>query len=326
MSALPPKTVKALSELYGGGPRGLFLQGRYGITHFILEEPAGANELAKLAVLSHGLGTSTSVYEGPVTSSLVAAGYRVLRYDFLGHGWSHSNIDFLKYDKDIFIEQLDELLNHILAPGAPVDLWVGHSTGGLLGVLAANSGMRVFKDLALISPAFWANKPLIARIADQIPSVVHGLVSRVASLKALPEDAYAENNDKAFAAEDGKYLYPEAHKVAGENIKNMFRLHPQAAGAILGISCFFLREDLLLAWRSEFKSLLESKQSPRVCLIWGQKDIVVPFEFAKEVVSWAGSPHQVSLVSLNLGHEAPVEDPVAVATEIVKFTRPMAKM
>merc|ERR1712232_206055 len=116
---------------------------------------------------------------------------------------------WMHYEKDMFLEQLNELLNHVLAPAEPIDLWVGHSTGAIIGVFAAFSKDHPIRDLALISPAFWANKPLIARVADKIPNFMHGLVKSVGPLKKLPQDAYLENNDVAFGKDGDEYLYPE---------------------------------------------------------------------------------------------------------------------
>ena len=54
---------------------------------------------------------------------------------------------------------------------------------------------------------------------------------------------------------------------------------------ILGIATFFLREDLLVEWRAmlkQFMGELKGDAAPRVCLLWGKYDVVVPFEHAKE--------------------------------------------
>jgi len=246
----------------------------------------------------------------------------LLGYDFLAHGWSRAENKWLHYERDVFLTQLSELLDHVLAPGEPVDLWVGHSTGGIIGVLAAMSKSHPIRDLALISPAFWANKPVIARIADKIPNFMHGLVSSVGPLKKLPQDAYLENNDVAFGKDENKYLFPVEHQKAKQRIQHIFETHPQAIGGIMGVATYFLREDLIEQWRVTFKELAQMNEqtAPRVCLIWGKFDVVVPFEHASEVMGWASGSDRFSLVELHAGHESPVEDPSTIAQEIIKFT------
>jgi pimeloyl-ACP methyl ester carboxylesterase len=268
------------------------------------------------------------VFEGPIVKELLAAGFRVLGYDFLAHGWSHADNKWLHYEKEVFLTQLSELLDHVLAPGEPVDLWVGHSTGGIIGVMAALSEAHPIRDLALISPAFWANKPLIARVADKIPNFMHGLVSSVGPLKKLPQDAYLENNDVAFGKYGNKYLFPTEHIKARQRIQHIFQTHPQSIGGIMGIATYFLREDLIEEWRVTFKGLAEMKgqTAPRVCLLWGKFDVVVPFSRASEVMAWASGSDRFTLVELQAGHESPVEDPSTIAREIVKFASVPARM
>ena len=153
LDALPLKHVAALRELYNHTP-GRFLRGQHGATHFRLEPPKGdGKHISKIAVLSHGIGTDMDVFDGPITNQLRLDGFWVLRYDFYGHGWSHAANTFMHYDKDMFMTQLQELLDHILLPAQAVDLWVGHSTGGVVGALAPTSLSRQFHRLALVSPA-----------------------------------------------------------------------------------------------------------------------------------------------------------------------------
>merc|ERR1712232_1039393 len=201
--------------------------------------------------------------------------------------------------------------DHVLAPGEPVDLWVGHSTGGIVGVLVAMSNKaHPIRDLALISPSFWANKPLIARLADKIPNFMHGLLSSVGPLKKLPQDAYLENNDIAFGVDHTGYLFPDEHSKSKQKIERLFAFHPQSIGGIMGVVTYFLREDLITQFRATFKELAQSKEQM----------VVVPFERASEVMDWASSSNRFSLVELNAGHESPVEIPTTIAQEIVKFS------
>jgi len=320
IDSLPEDHVAKLRALYGE-PAGEFIHGKHGITHFHLESPVSqSTKRAQIAVLSHGIGTSIKVYDG-FREKLLATGFRVLRYDFLGHGWSCAKMDdACSFDKQMMLQQLDEVLNHVLSPGEPVDLWVGHSTGGLLGVLAASLGKRTFSRLALISPAFWKQAPLITKIGDRIPTVVTWL----ASIKALKlvENGYLENCDNAFAHEGSKFFFPEEHNLAKDDIKKMFSLHPQVMTAIARILANFLRADLLQEAIPVFEELVgrQASAKPQIGLFWGTHDVVVEFAHAKEVLAWPGANDCVKLFALkNLGHEAPLEDPAMIVTEILRF-------
>jgi pimeloyl-ACP methyl ester carboxylesterase len=262
------------------------------------------------------------VYDG-FRHDLLAAGFRVLRYDFLGHGWSYAV--GAKYDADMFMTQLDELCDFLLEPDEHIDLFVGHSTGGVLGVLAAMSGKRLIDDLALISPAFWADKPLTGQIADMLPSVMSWLIRTFSGLSCLPEIAYEDNNDAAFAHDGSTYFYPKKHDAGETRIENMFDLHPQIAVAITDTNGFFLRDDLLDVWRGKFEELVKDSTKPPVHLLWGDHDIVVPFKHSEDVLAWGAASSygvvsdRVTLTALKqMGHESPSECPVCIAKKILE--------
>lgn len=319
LDSLPEDHVVKLRALYGE-PVGEFIHGKHGITHFHLEYPQSqSTKRAPIAVLSHGIGTSTKVYDG-FREKLQAAGFRVLRYDFLGHGWSYAMMEDANFDKDMMLQQIEELLDHILLPNEPVDLWVGHSTGGVLGVLAAASNHRLFVRLALISPAFWKQAPLIVKIGDRVPSLVLWLAS-VRALK-LVENAYLENCDKAFAHEGPEYFFPKQHALAREDNRKMFSLHPQVMTAIARVSANFLRADLQQQVLPVFQELVgrHEDSKPQIGLFWGTHDVVVPYAHAQEVLTWPGADECVKLFELkDLGHEAPQEDPAMIVDQMIKF-------
>jgi len=184
-------------------------------THFRLEEPVPQPAERKVAVLAHGVGTSNALFDGMVTS-LWKAGYTTLRFDFLGHGWSVADELWIRYDKDVFLAQLEDLLLHVLGPAGTVACFVGHSTGGALGVYAAACLRWKMDDLVLVSPCLWKHAPLIVRVGDAMPEVLWRLLqSSLVQKLNLPTNAYLENCDTAFGkGADGKYVHPDAHAKA----------------------------------------------------------------------------------------------------------------
>lgn len=301
-----------LSNVYGAGPPGRFLRGRHGVTHFRLEEPVPQPAERKVAVLAHGVGTSNALFDGMVTS-LWKAGYTTLRFDFLGHGWSVADELWIRYDKDVFLAQLEDLLLHVLGPAGTVACFVGHSTGGALGVYAAACLRWKMDDLVLVSPCLWKHAPLLVRVGDAMPEALWRLLqfSLVQKLN-LPANAYLENCDTAFGkGADGKYVHPDAHAKSYAWNQKLLKAHPHLVPAIVGISNFFFRDDLLPGLRTAFAEAA-AKPGPRISLLWGKLDTVVPFSHADEAVK-LGPPGRITLLPLEkLGHEAIFEDAASV--------------
>ncbi|MCI0668986.1 MAG: alpha/beta hydrolase, partial [Myxococcaceae bacterium] len=122
---------------------GAFLQLSQGTTHYVLTGPADGRPV----VLVHGFSVPSYIWDG-TAEALAAAGFRVLRYDLWGRGWSDR--PDVVYDFALFEGQLTELLDAVGLTG-PVDL-VGLSMGGaLVAGYAANHPERV-RRVALVDP------------------------------------------------------------------------------------------------------------------------------------------------------------------------------
>ncbi|KAK4046076.1 hypothetical protein OIV83_006381 [Microbotryomycetes sp. JL201] len=97
----------------------------------------------------HGLGSSTSFYEAPLLSSRLSSKYKIVRYDFDGHGLSPLN-----QTGQLSIESLVQDLAHVM-DYAQVDKAagvVGHSMSGCVALtFSAKYPERVDK-LFLIGP------------------------------------------------------------------------------------------------------------------------------------------------------------------------------
>jgi len=102
---------------------GAFAELSDGTIHYRLEGP----EDGPLIVMVHGYSTPNFVFEQNV-DPLIDAGFRVLRYDHFGRGWSDR--PKTQYDADLYDRALLELLDH-LQLAAPFGL-VGLSMGGLI--------------------------------------------------------------------------------------------------------------------------------------------------------------------------------------------------
>ena len=100
----------------------------YGSTHYHLDGPTNAQELV---VFLHGLGDAGYNFE-LMANALAAAGYRTLRFDFFGRGFSEAPDD-CRYDLDYYVGHTQSLLQRLNLADMPVVV-VGHSMGGLVAM------------------------------------------------------------------------------------------------------------------------------------------------------------------------------------------------
>jgi pimeloyl-ACP methyl ester carboxylesterase len=106
--------------------RSLVLLQIYGKTHYHLEGPSYAKELV---VFIHGVGDYGYRFEC-MANAMNAAGYRTLRFDIFGRGFSESPDD-CRYDVDMYVGHVQSLLQRLELADMPVTV-VGHSMGGLV--------------------------------------------------------------------------------------------------------------------------------------------------------------------------------------------------
>ena len=123
---------------------GSFVQLSDGVTHYELGNPAGDSTV----VLVHGFSVPDYIYD-PTFIFLTRHGFRVLRYDLLGRGFSDR--PDVRYDIDLFVRQLTDLLDalDIREPASLVGLSMG---GPITATFTARHPERVEK-LILIDPA-----------------------------------------------------------------------------------------------------------------------------------------------------------------------------
>jgi pimeloyl-ACP methyl ester carboxylesterase len=179
---LSPTELSQIISSFGDdddiGPEGNFCKGRHGCTHYILDRPPSSSSCndsyGNLIVMAHGLGNSVSSYTD-LSKYMTAIGYHVLRYDYFGHGYSKYGSDdmWVEYTMDLLIDQLEDVLDHVIQSSPPslnlkISTFVGHSTGGLLGIaasarwsessLVSTTNLRHLPRIVLLSPALWIAK------------------------------------------------------------------------------------------------------------------------------------------------------------------------
>src|SRR5258708_5112381 len=100
---------------------GSYVQLADGVTHYGLAGPSDG----RTVVLVHGFSVPYYIWD-PTFAALTQGGFRVLRYDLYGRGFSDRPA--IRYDADLYVRQLRELLGALKIDG-PVDL-IGVSMGG----------------------------------------------------------------------------------------------------------------------------------------------------------------------------------------------------
>ena len=122
---------------------GQFVGLREGVTHYQVAGPAGG----PVVLCIHGLTTPSFVFDGMVPG-LVAQGYRVLRYDLYGRGFSDRPKG--AYDVHRFVGQAVELLD-ALKIDVPVTV-MGYSMGGAVATALTQAHPTRVRRLVLLAP------------------------------------------------------------------------------------------------------------------------------------------------------------------------------
>ncbi len=125
---------------------GSFVSLTDGYTHY---ELSGKRD-AKTVVLIHGNAAPICSWDYTV-GALVNAGYRVLRYDVFGHGYS-DRPKYETYDRDLYDRQLSELLEKLNIK-TPVYL-VGTSQGGSIAAYFVAHHAGCVEKMALLAPLY----------------------------------------------------------------------------------------------------------------------------------------------------------------------------
>ena len=230
------KLDNAAREQLGGS----YISLSHGVTHYALEGP----ENGPVVVLVHG-GTIPMFTWDELSPELTSVGFRVLRYDVFGRGFSDR--PKVEYNRSLYLEQLVELLDG-LQVRSPVDI-VGYSLGGAtVANFTAHYPSRIRK-VVLISPVVCDYAiPAVLRIP-----VIGEFFGRVIGLRKVINRASSCWESREFAQH---YSARFEEQTTYEGFQ----------ASILSM----LRSDALTDYRDSFAAV--GKQNRRVLLIWGKND------------------------------------------------------
>lgn len=268
---------------------GQFIRLSLGYTRYQLHQGQGTP-----VVLVHGFSTPMFVWDRTYPA-LVKAGFTVLRYDLYGIGYSdRPRVD---YDEDLYVRQLDELIDALGLP-TPVDL-VGLSMGGAIVVLYTAKHPDKVRRLVLVDPAgFPLPLPFLARLV-RLPVVGEWLMrvaGRAVLLSKLKKTFYDQSIVPHFRDKFRAQLeYKGYQRAMLSNLRHFDLCNQQAAFRAVG------------------------KSGKPVLLFWGKQDKVIPPANARLVK--AAIPQAKLYLVDQAGHLPQYEKPQEVNPVLIEFLR-----
>ena len=298
--------ILELNDLTRKEASGSFVQLSDGFTHYELSDPAphprplsqwerGAEGGVRDVVLVHGFSVPYLIYD-PTFAFLTQSGFRVVRYDLYGRGYSDR--PDTRYNIDLFVRQLGDLLD-ALHLTRPVSL-VGLSTGGpITAAYTARCPERVHK-LVLIDPVGARHFAL-------------GQLLKVASLPFVGEAIISllgiGGMTRISASEVGIRMH--ADQILPGYIAQM--KYKGFKRAILST----IRNNMLGSFQESYEQI--GKMDKPVLLLWGKHDHTVPFRHSNTLQ--ATIPNMEFHAIENCGHIPHYEKPDQVNPILLKFLR-----
>lgn len=213
-----------------------------------------------VVVLVHGLSSPMCIWDKNICE--LANYCYVIRYDLYGRG--NSARPMVCYDSDLFITQLYELIQK-LSLSLPVSL-VGLSMGGAIVSDFTVRYPEIVDKVVLIAPAGLLRRTWGMRLMG-IPvfgKILYEVFGKKALIKGVLETIGDSMEDKIYMQK----VYEEQMQIPGyrEAILSTLRYGP---------ICDMERVYIQLG-----------TQKREGCLIWGEKDNVVPFYLSKQIMEW----------------------------------------
>ena len=261
-----------------------------GVTHYEF----GGPEDGPIVVLVHGFSVPYYMWD-PTAEALRSAGYRVLRYDLFGRGYSDR--PKAAYDLNFFSKQLDDLL---LALNIEEPVHVGGlSMGGPIAAAFANRRPQQVRSLILIDPLIFPPKNPLAKVVEP-PGVGEYLMTTVLAPFVMPQSQLEDFNNPERAPDDWVERYREQMQYKG------FRRAALASVRNL------LNKPVAMP---EYEQV--GKRNLPTLLLWGAEDKTIPREDIEQLR--AVLPGVEFHVIEDAGHAPHYERPEVVNPLILEF-------
>ena len=242
------KETMKLDNEFRQQKQGAFIKLSNGYTHYELTGP----ETGRIVVLVHGLSIPMFDWDLQV-EALTSAGYRVLRYDHFGRGYSDR--PRLEYNRSLYVNQLLELLDALKITGR-IDI-VAHSFGGGIAAEFTVRNPNLVDRVVFVAPVYYAAKDNIGIKLVRIP-VLGRYLARLILVSSLTKRAHEIFADSNLANPDSfKERFTEQTKIEGfeQSVISMFR------------------SNALESYEETYAAL--GKQDTKMLLVWGDNDTSV---------------------------------------------------
>ncbi|MGZ3873670.1 MAG: alpha/beta fold hydrolase, partial [Mucilaginibacter sp.] len=228
------------------GTPGQYIKLSQGITHYQLDGP----DTGKVVIMVHGFSVPYFIWDGTY-EYLVKQGFRVLRYDQFGRGYSDR--PEVVYNQQLYQTQLTDLIK-LLRLKTPVSV-MGVSFGGEVVTNFACKYPHLVSKVILIDPGYSSEKP---------------------AQPALLADYYeATHGDERATGQLTDFKYPQLHPDWVSQYRPQMQYKGFRHALISTIYNYGFRG-------KEDNECLNNAHKP-VLLIWGKEDHTVPFNYSDSV-------------------------------------------
>jgi pimeloyl-ACP methyl ester carboxylesterase len=269
---------------------GRFVRLSDGMTHYETAGPDTAPVVVLAAAFSVPAYISDSLYQG-----LADSGFRVLRFDYYGRGYSDR--PDLSYDLDTFVRQLDQLLDS-LGIAAPVHL-AGLSFGAAIVTQYLDQHPSRVRSLIYVDPVFNTGRKLRKEERSALAWTWYHV--------------FKGGSEATAESQRDDFLHPERFPdwVARYKVAQQFK----------GTRESWRRTRAQIEIAPHQGALLEKLGTdPRpVLLVWGKQDTGAPLSSSTALL--AAMPHATLVAVDSAGHLPHLEQPGVVVPAVVQFLR-----
>jgi pimeloyl-ACP methyl ester carboxylesterase len=286
---LDPERRRIDAVARGEAP-GRFVRLAEGVTHYEVAGPDTGRVVVLAAAFSVPAFLSDSLYQ-----RLADSGFRVIRFDYYGRGWSDRPM--VVYDQDLFVRQLAGLLDS-LGLREPVSL-AGLSFGAAIVTSFTVRHPQRVGSLIYVDPVFNTGRPLPPEERSPLAWNVH-MVLRGGSEEMARGQLY-------------DFLHPERHP----DWLDRYRVGQQFKGTREALRR--TRAAIAVAPHQAEQLRLLGAHPRAVLVVWGRQDRVAPFSESPSLL--AAMPRATLLPVDSAGHLPHLERPDIVVPGVVRFLR-----
>ena len=269
---------------------GKFIRLADGVTHYEVAGP----DTGRVVLFASAFSVPAFVSD-PLFQALADSGFRVIRFDYFGRGWSdRPNVE---YDQWLFVRQMAGLLDS-LGVSMPVTL-VSVSYGAAMITSFADRYPGRVRALVYLDPVFNNRRPLQPQERSRLAWDYH-MVLRGGSNEMAEGQLY-------------DFLYPDRHPewVARYRVQQQFKGTREA---------WRRTRAAIAAAPDQLEQLRRVGSSPRpVLVIWGRQDPVAPFSESPGIMS--ALPRGTLVPIDSAGHMSHADQPAAVTAAVVRALR-----